>query len=311
MVQVILSERSLASNHQARLKRAYIALQGLGVGDALGDQFFMKEDDAVEAIENRKILQGEWHFTDDTLMAASIYDVLAQHKQIDQNALARSFAKHLDKSRGYGAGALSMLVEIQNGGDWYTLSHSRYGGMGSAGNGSAMRVAPLGAYFADDIPLLIKQARLSSEVTHANEEAIVGAIIVAIAAALAWKLRESKPNSKSFISQVLDYAPVSIVREKLRHAYNLDESASVQLAVSALGNGNALSAIDTVPFAIWCASRHLDNFEEAIWTTLRGLGDRDTNCAIVGGIVANSVGVDAIPTIWKSSCEVLPEWINQ
>lgn len=48
-------------------------------------------------------------------------------------------------------------------------------GQGSYGNGAAMRVAPLGAYFADDLALATQQARLSAEVTHAHAEGLIGA----------------------------------------------------------------------------------------------------------------------------------------
>jgi ADP-ribosylglycohydrolase len=43
---------------------------------------------------------------------------------------------------------------------------------------------------------------------------------------------------------------------------------------------------DTVPYAIWCAARHLDDLVEALWATVSVGGDIDTTCAIVGGIVA-------------------------
>ena len=65
--------------------------------------------------------------------------------------------------------------------------------------------------------------------------------------------------------------------------------------MSALGTGHDISAQDTCPFALWCAGGHLDSYEEALWLTVSGLGDRDTTCAMVGGIVALSAGVDSIP----------------
>lgn len=64
-------------------------------------------------------------------------------------------------------------------------------------------------------------------------------------------------------------------------------------------------AQDTVPFALWCAARHLDDLEEAMWTTVSGLGDRDTTCAIAGGIVALAVGEDGLPSTWRQCRESL------
>ncbi|HZU17499.1 MAG TPA: ADP-ribosylglycohydrolase family protein, partial [Candidatus Dormibacteraeota bacterium] len=65
-------------------------------------------------------------------------------------------------------------------------------------------------------------------------------------------------------------------------------------------------APDTVPFALWCASRSPDDYEAALWLTLRGLGDRDTTGAIVGGIVAARVGSEGIPPGWLAAREPLP-----
>ncbi|MBE3562025.1 MAG: ADP-ribosylglycohydrolase family protein [Ktedonobacteraceae bacterium] len=49
-------------------------------------------------------------------------------------------------------------------------------------------------------------------------------------------------------------------------------------------------------------------FEEAIRQTLRVLGDCDTNCAMVGGIVALSSGISGIPAHWLTAREPLPDW---
>jgi ADP-ribosylglycohydrolase len=63
-----------------------------------------------------------------------------------------------------------------------------------------------------------------------------------------------------------------------------------------------------VPFVLWCAAQSLDDYEEALWLTVAGLGDRDTTCAMVGGIVSCYTGVDAIPAAWRASREPLPDW---
>jgi ADP-ribosylglycohydrolase len=48
----------------------------------------------------------------------------------------------------------------------------------------------------------------------------------------------------------------------------------------------------------------VSDFEEAMWTTVAGLGDRDTTCAIVGGIVALRVGEAGLPS-WQGRREPL------
>ena len=49
-------------------------------------------------------------------------------------------------------------------------------------------------------------------------------------------------------------------------------------------------------------------FSEAMWLTVAGLGDRDTTCAIVGGIVAAKTGKSEIPAEWRARREPLPDY---
>jgi ADP-ribosylglycohydrolase len=72
-----------------------------------------------------------------------------------------------------------------------------------------------------------------------------------------------------------------------------------------VGCGDQITAMDTVPFCLWMAAAHLTNYEDALWTTARVGGDIDTNCAIVGGIVALAVGTDGIPLEWQGRREGL------
>ena len=73
-----------------------------------------------------------------------------------------------------------------------------------------------------------------------------------------------------------------------------------------LGTGERVSAQDTVPFCLWCAATNPDDYEAALWRTVAGLGDRDTTCAIVGGMVGAGVGVKGIPVDWRVAREALP-----
>lgn len=72
-----------------------------------------------------------------------------------------------------------------------------------------------------------------------------------------------------------------------------------------LAREGKLTSQDTVPFCLWCAAHHLENYEAALWTTVTPQGDRDTNCAIVGGIV--SLSARRVPAEWLARREPLPE----
>src|SRR2546428_722961 len=191
-----MPDRNRDAQAAGRLARARTALEGLSVGDAFGERFFVDYTIVEGLIEERAEPVAPWPYTDDTEMALSIVASLIEHGRIDQDYLAREFAGRYDPSRGYGPAMHRTLRRI-----------------------GARDLAP---------------------------------------------------------------------------------SASVRLAVAALGNGTKVSAQDTVPFALWCAAHHLDDFVEAMWLTVSGLGDRDTTCAIVGGIVAGYTGSAGIPEDWRT-----------
>jgi ADP-ribosylglycohydrolase len=300
---------NLRTSPEDRLGRAAVSLEGLSVGDAFGERFFVHPDVVEGLIRSRAVRSPPWGYTDDTAMALSIAETLRRHAGIEQDLLAASFAERFDPPRGYGAATYWLLTRLRRGESWQELAPNLFDGEGSYGNGAAMRVAPVGAYFADDLGSTAEHASRSAVVTHAHPEAVAGAVAVAMAAAWAWRLRGSEPpGCAGFLDLVLPHIPDSIVSRRVRQARDLDQDCSVELAVAALGNGEQVAAQDTVPFALWCAGHQLDHFEEAMWLTVSGLGDRDTTCAIVGGIVACFTGVEAIPTEWRQAREPLPEW---
>ena len=241
----------MSDQHDERLARARLSLEGLSVGDGFGDQFFTVYN-ALNYVDYRTMPLQYWRYTDDTNMALSIYAILRQYGEIVQDLLASSFAGQYHPSRGYGPAMHGLLGQIQLGILWQKAVKSLFSGQGSYGNGAAMRVAPVGAYFADDLDKVVEQARLSAAVTHAHPEGIAGAIAVAVATGFAWRFRdhEKVPSRTEFIDHILPYVPDSIVRAKVRHARDLADGCSVSLAVAALGNGTGVSAQDTVPFVL-------------------------------------------------------------
>lgn len=289
-----------------RRTRALHSLAGLALGDALGSQFFVPAN--REFLTRRELPPALWQWTDDAEMACSIFAVLDRLGHIDQDALAASFAEHHDFDRGYGPGVNRMLRLVREGGAWRELAVDMFNGQGSWGNGGAMRVAPLGAWFADDPAEAARQAALSAEVTHAHPDGVAGAIAVAVAAALAAGPDRLAP--RDFLDRVLSYVPPGRVHHGVWAARGLAHVPSAEIAVHELGNGRDTGAHDTVPFTLWVAARHLADYESAFWTTASTGGDVDTTCAIVGGIVAAHVGVDGLPAHWLDSCEPLPAWAN-
>jgi ADP-ribosylglycohydrolase len=291
--------------HSERTSRALSSLRGLATGDALGSQFFVPAN--YTALQNGQPPPGTWAWTDDTEMACSVFAVLFRHGRIDQDALAASFAEHHDFDRGYGPAVNRMLRLIrQEGADWRELAAGLFNGQGSWGNGAAMRVAPLGAWYAGDPVLAVQQAEASAFTTHQHREAVAGAMAVAAAAALAAD-PAGPPEASALLCRVIDLVPRSAVHAGIRRALDMLDYADVGTVAAVLGCGRRTSAHDTVPFALWSAARHLGDYQRAFWTTAKAGGDIDTTCAIVGGIVASAPG-GAPPAGWTERTEALPAW---
>ncbi|MBZ6293503.1 ADP-ribosylglycohydrolase family protein [Streptomyces olivaceus] len=288
------------------LGRALASLRGLSAGDALGSQFFVPAN--YPLLGRRELPPGTWQWTDDTEMACSVVAVLAAHHRVDQEALAHSFAHHHDFDRGYGPAVNRLLRLVREGGDWRELAAALFNGQGSWGNGAAMRIAPLGAWYADDPEQATHQAEISAYPTHQHREAVVGAMAVAAAAALA-AAPSGPPGPHRLLDEVIALVPKSAVGAGLRRARDMLDYDDAGTVAAVLGCGRRTTAHDTVPFALWSAARALGTYEEAFWTTAQVGGDVDTTCAIVGGVVAAGKA-GAPPAAWTERVEALPAWLT-
>ncbi|WP_330460902.1 ADP-ribosylglycohydrolase family protein [Streptomyces sp. NBC_00820] len=295
------------------------SLEGLALGDAFGERWFplfRPAQQAFDAIRARRMPEeSPWHWTDDTAMALSVYRVLAAHGAVHQDDLAATFAATYlaDAYRGYGYGMHQLLPKLaEQPSSWRAETRTLFGGQGSLGNGAAMRVAPLGAWFCEDLNEVAEQAAFSAEVTHAHPEGIAGAVAVALAAALAARSRnQPAPHGSALLREVAERTPAGQVREGLHKAADLPADTEPWRAADVLGNGQRIRASDTVAFALWSAAWHLDSLVDALWTTAEGLGDVDTTCAITGGTVAARTGLAGVPDAWQERREPLPDWLDK
>ncbi|WP_280396671.1 ADP-ribosylglycohydrolase family protein [Nocardia carnea] len=285
------------------------SLDGLSVGDALGAQFFVPGI-SVADLRAGRFPASPWPWTDDTEMACSVYSELRDHGTIDRDRLAAAFAQRCEPYRGYGGGTVVVLHEIRDGRPWAEAAGAAFGGRGSWGNGAAMRVAPLGAYFAGDPDRAAAQAALSAEVTHRHPEAIVGAMAVAVAASHCAGTRGKHCGPDELLSAVEPYLIAGRTGDGIRRARKLLGRSAAEAAYE-LGNGAQVSAPDTVPFTLWAAATFLDDYPAAVTACIEAGGDVDTTAAIVGGMVAAHTGVGGtcgVPERWLSAREPLPDW---
>ncbi len=265
--------------------------------------------DAPRRLAENQLPPGPWLHTDDTEMAISIAEVLKWHGELDQDALAKRFARRFqrDPDRGYGSTTRRQLEEINAGRTWQDTAIHAFGGRGSMGNGGAMRVTPLGAYFANDLGACAAAA--------CARRLLRIRILKALRELSPWLLRRPWLGSceyeagagfaQKLFDEVLRFTPESELRQGILRARNTPADLPVQDVARALGNGSLATAPDTVPFCLWMAAHHPHDFVEAIGKTISVDGDCDTNAAIVGGIVALSTGRSGIPKGWLEAREVI------
>ena len=283
--------------------QALSSLQGLSVGDAFGETFFREDP---QSIQERSLPPGTWNWTDDTHMALSIVEVLLEFGRIEQDKLARLFAEKYSQQpwRGYGGGARRLLGNLSRKADWREEAPKLFSG-GSYGNGAAMRAAPIGAYYTNAPQRAAEEAEKSAMITHFHPEGRVGAMAVAAAAAL-FPLELGVKTGAEFLEEVAALLPESKTRAGIEEAVRIPPS-QVQQAASKLGTGMRVAAFDTVPFCLWVAAHHADEYENALWVTVSGSGDMDTTCAIVGGIIG---AARPAPPEWIARREPLLDQFN-
>jgi ADP-ribosylglycohydrolase len=187
-------------------------------------------------------------FTDDTVLTVAV----AEHilRGTDLVDLLKDYARSYPNA-GYGGTFIG----------WF-LSESR-DPYGSWGNGSAMRVSPVGFAY-NDLEEVILRAGLTAEVTHNHPEGIKGAQATASAVYLA-RTGSSKDAIREYIERKFAY-DLSATIDEIRPTYTFDVSCQ-----------------GSVPQAI-LAFLESNDYEHAVRLGVSLGGDADTIACIAGGI---------------------------
>lgn len=154
----------------------------------------------------------------------------------------------------------------------------------SWGNGSAMRVSPVGFAF-DTVDDVLREAARSAEFTHNHPEGVKGAQATALAVFLARTARD-KGLIKSEIAARFGYDLDRTV-DGIRPGYSFNESCQ-----------------ETVPEAV-IAFLESDSYEDAVRNAVSLGGDADTLACITGGIAEAFYG-PVPPEIRQKVQEILP-----
>lgn len=267
-------------------------LLGTAIGDALGVPFETKLVNNEELLKwDGKTFLGSAHhhlepgqFSDDTQMSLMMAESLIQHG-FDPGDLSKRYVEWIvsGRARGYGKTTLLAVHNLIAGKHW-TAS----GVPGSYGNGTAMRAAPLGIYFRDDLPALIEAATTDAQITHASDEAEAGSIAIAFSAALA-----AQNDTEDLLDRVHEILPDSKVKSVLYTLGSLVGAAHIDAHSALRVLGTKADVRQTVPAALYCFLK-FDNYHEAIVAAIRAGGDTDTTAAIVGALFGAKLGMKGI-----------------
>lgn len=242
-------------------------------------------------------------FTDDTQMTLCVAEWLLAGESPSAERLLARFADAYDSSRRYGSGTESILrMYPQHQAQWRELSTAMFP-QGSYGNGSAMRVAPVGLAHFDDAEMAASVAIESSRPTHSHSLAYQGTVLQALAVAAATASGEAVPAAflralRSGLTRFSD-----LMQDTSPFAHALDEverglarGASCGEMSSCLGTG--VAAHEAVPMALYCFLRHPHSYAEVIHEAVFAGGDTDTIAAMAGALSGALLGRQAIPEQW-------------
>jgi ADP-ribosylglycohydrolase len=284
---------------------------GCGVGDTLGMP--------VEGMDMRQIkraygqvttlqnhprfdkLAGSW--TDDTQLTWVVMESLWKCGcfNIDDLAIRHMEAYTKREGRGWGSATMTGVNRMVRG-----FAPQDSGKLGSAGDGTAMKAAPLGVYAhlsGEGIEFLKDVIPLFTMMTHRDVRAVCGAGIQALCAMMVCQALEKDEFLDG--EEVLEEA-IALSREfeagygEIVMEWFFSDGDEKDLAAKV---GSGFYVNEAQPFSMGVFLKYGKNFRDALIRTVNVGGDTDTNGAMVGSLSGLFVGVSGIPEDWSEKLE--------
>jgi ADP-ribosylglycohydrolase len=218
-------------------------------------------------------------------MSLMVAESLIENRGFNPDDLSARYVDWMTsgRARGWGKTTLMAIQNLTSGKHW-----SESGIVGSLGNGTAMRSAPFGVYFRNDLQSLINICKVDSAITHVSPDAEAGSIAIAVAAYYA-----VNDDTDNLLEKIWAHLPDSKVKNTV---YSLDalissDHISPRQALKVLGT--KANVQETVPAALYCFLK-FDNYYDAVVTAIKAGGDTDTTAAIVGALFGAKYGMKAI-----------------
>lgn len=266
-------------NTEDRIKGCLV---GGALGDSIGSYYELQKEVSYVDFD---IITG---ITDDTQLTLATCESILESKAVLPGHIAQKFLEWYNKGKliGLGSSTLKALRDLQIGAHWALSGRT---GEYAAGNGAAMRIAPLAFFLSisDDRPVI----RDVCFITHKNDEAYVGCL--SILYALEAVIHNKWKNDMSLLKLITPHLPDTLIRDNL---LKLQENPFLSIKEASLLIGCSGHVVESVPLAIFAAQKIQEsNFEIILTEIIRCGGDTDTNASIAGQIMGCYVGYSNIP----------------
>jgi ADP-ribosyl-[dinitrogen reductase] hydrolase len=266
---------------------------GLALGDALGAPFEFRRREAIPdplpafELDRSGLPPGTW--TDDTAMARNLWRSLAEHRRLDPaDVVGRHLEWFATDPPDVGHLTRSVLRRIRDGDpDAAARYVAERGPEVSAGNGSVMYCAPLGAFRAARPEMLHDEAPELSAITHWDERCRTACLAVTLATAALVRGTEPGPAVEDAVAAVVDR----------------EGGEELEYLVVEAGRARRIDGPD-MGFALFTAGVGLQvaaeaqGFEDGLRRVVALGGDTDTNAAVAGAMLGATHGREALPSAW-------------
>ncbi|MFX0024079.1 MAG: ADP-ribosylglycohydrolase family protein [Candidatus Hermodarchaeota archaeon] len=293
-------------------------LLGVAIGDTLGHPFEGKLRTKIYSYfdnfesflqKNKDIFRT---YTDDTQLTLHLADAIIKGNGFKLDYIIREFINWLDDPPiGPGYGCISSIRKLRYGVPWEQAASN------SGGNGTTMRIAPIGLFYSIDPKGLKTTAIKSSIITHSHPAASAGAVVIASAIAY---LIDKNPETGFSVDEFFNVLTSSISNSQdeiwkefveilLKLKSNLDmpiDSGLIKFSQVGVKSpyfieeylGQAFVhpyTISTVICSIFIFLKKLSSFKECIFELATAGGDSDTVGAIGGSMAGAYFGMQKIP----------------
>ncbi|MDU5608383.1 MAG: PfkB family carbohydrate kinase [Actinomyces sp.] len=310
-----------------RFSRAYGALAGLALGDALGMPTQAMSPEQIRAVYGRitGLVDGDasqpyapgmpaGSVTDDTEQALLVASLLVRGRGTSSGRVALGAVEFSHALLAWedsmirrgsldllGPSTKAALERVRAGEDPLTV-----GGAGTT-NGAAMRVTPIGIAMPTADPQAFAEAVWSScQVTHATRQGFQSAALVAAAVSFGIDTaRSTSPNLRGLLWKAVTY--VDSLPERGAWTPDPDVVAATRRAMQLVANpasssleclveqvGTSVASAQAIPMSFALLARNPS--PQALMDAANIGGDTDTIGAIAGAILGAALGVEVLPT---------------